>query len=71
MTPAWLVVAAAFGAALLLAPALFRAWLDRHLAERRARTEALVARARDAAVTPSEARVDVEKCAVLDERPLR
>jgi hypothetical protein len=69
--PGWALAAAFFGAALLLAPVLFRAWLDRSLAARRARTEALIARARDAAVTPSEAQVDDEKSSVLDDRPLR
>jgi hypothetical protein len=76
--PAWVLAAAFFGAALLLAPVLFHAWLDRFLADRRAHTEALAARARDAersrthdGAAPDEARVDDEKAAVLDDRPLR
>jgi hypothetical protein len=71
VTPAWVLVAAAVAALLLLAPVIFRAWLDRLLAARRARTEELVARARRASATPGEARVDVEKSSVLDEGPLR
>ena len=76
--PAWVLVAAFFGAALLLAPVLFHAWLERFLAERRARTEALVARVREAergrhapSDAPPDARVDDEKASVLEDRPLR
>jgi hypothetical protein len=67
--PGWALVLAFFAAALLLAPVLFGAWLERTVAERRARTEALVARVRGAAA-PGEARVDVEKSDVLENRPL-
>ena len=49
----WMLVATMLGAAVLLVPVLFQAWFDRARAERRRRTEALVARAaRDAKVKP-------------------
>ncbi len=77
--PAWVLVAAFFGAALLLAPVLFHTWLERFLAERRARTEALVTRVLEAErgrhgareAPPPDARVDDEKASVLEDRPLR
>lgn len=74
--PAWVLVAAFFGAALLLAPVLVHGWLERFLAERRAYTEGLAARVRDAErarppAATAEARSEEENPAVPGDRPLR
>jgi hypothetical protein len=45
--PLWVYVFAALLAAILLVPVIFGAWLDRTRSERKARTEALVARTKE------------------------